>query len=192
MRDSDGMEGTVGIVGSITGIVAFGLKSATKIQAYIDTVNDADKSLQNLVVDVKSTASTLEQLGALIEQDSGVRVTPGAASDNNNKEDANTIRVANDEGVQHAIRLASQCKRGYTAILSLIAKDVGVSQDENGEVCLDNLDPHTMKIPTHRKLKLPFREARVTKLREDFAGFKINLLLHLCVFQLATLRIRSV
>lgn len=187
------MAEALGVVGSITGIVAFGLKSATIIQTYIDAVKDANQNLQNLVVEVKNTASTLEQLDALIERDSVLGIATGEASDNNgDKRRIATTRVINDEGVKHATILASQCKRAYTAILNLIAKDIGASQDENGEMCLDNLDADNMKVPTHRKLKLPLREARVTKLRQDFAGLKLNLLLHLCVMQLATLKIRSV
>ena len=193
MRDADGMAEALGVAGSITGIVAFGLKSATIIQTYIDAVNDADQNLQQLVAEVKSTALTLEQLNALIEQDSVVGVSTRDAGDNSgDKGGTKVIRVANDEGVQHAVNLASQCKQAYTAILNLIAKDIGAPQDENGEVCVDNLDPDNIKVPTHRKLKFPFREGRIKKLRKVFKALKLDLLVHLGVLNLATLWIGSV
>lgn len=182
------MAEALGAAGSIVGIAAFGLKSLTTIQAYVDAVSDADSNLHSLVIEVKATASTLKQLHDFIVHDQAAAVVVAAEGDGNIDSDnggSNSIRIANDEGVRQAIQLASQCKQVYTAIIKLIAKDVGAPRDGNGEVSLDDLSLDAVKTPAIQKFKWSLREPRVRKLREELAWLKFSLMLHLQVMELA-------
>ena len=63
------MAEALGAAGSIVGIVAFGLQFVTKIQMYIDTVENAENSFRNIALDISATASALDQINRFIEED---------------------------------------------------------------------------------------------------------------------------
>ncbi|KAI1414577.1 hypothetical protein F5Y13DRAFT_197574 [Hypoxylon sp. FL1857] len=162
------MADPLGAAGSIVGIAAFGLKFATTLQTYIEAVADARESLRDITFDVSATASALEQLHEFT------------------KTDENGKAIANDAGVQEVSRLASQCKKVYTAIIDLIAKAVGVPRDDNGEVSLDALDLNRLNVTSLiQKLKWPFKEPRIKKHQEELRWLKISLLFQLRLMELA-------
>ena len=189
------MAEALGAAGSIIGIAAFGLKSLTTVQAYVDAVSDAEHDLRNLVVEVGATASTLKQLHRFIVSDQAVAVvvsTGKTSTDGGGSADKKSIPVANDEAVRRAVQLATECKQVYTAILNLIAKDIGAQRDENGNIPLDSLDPDAVKTTTLRRLKWSFREPRVRKLREDLRWLKFSLMVQLQVMELGRLKLALV
>ncbi|OTA67870.1 hypothetical protein K449DRAFT_186168 [Hypoxylon sp. EC38] len=162
------MADPLGAAGSIVGIAAFGLQFATTLQTYIETVADARGTLRDIALDVSATASALEQLHEFT------------------KADENGKAIANDLGVQQVVRLATQCKQVYTAIIDLIAKAAGIPRDANGEVSLDALDLNTLNaISLMQKLIWPFKEPRIKKHQEELRWLKISLLFHLRLMELA-------
>ncbi|OTA87277.1 hypothetical protein M434DRAFT_35422 [Hypoxylon sp. CO27-5] len=162
------MADPLGAAGSIVGIAAFGLQFATTLQTYIETVADARGTLRDIALDVSATASALEQLHEFT------------------KADENGKAIANDLGVQQVVRLATQCKQVYTAIIDLIAKAAGIPKDANGEVSLDALDLNTLNaISLMQKLIWPFKEPRIKKHQEELRWLKISLLFHLRLMELA-------
>ncbi|KAI0833023.1 hypothetical protein F5Y06DRAFT_184522 [Hypoxylon sp. FL0890] len=168
------MADPLGAAGSIIGIAAFGLKFATTLQTYIEAVADARESLRDIAFDVSATASALEQLNEFINIDE------------------NGKAIANDSGVQQALRLAAQCKQVYTAIIDLIAKAAGVSRDGNGEESLDALDLDSLNATSlMQRLKWPFKEPRIKKHQEELRWLKISLLFHLRLMELAKTKMMS-
>ncbi|KAI0112651.1 hypothetical protein F4776DRAFT_640220 [Hypoxylon sp. NC0597] len=162
------MADPLGAAGSIVGIAAFGLQFATALQTYIETAADARETLRDIAFDISATASALEQLHEFT------------------KANENGKAIANDSGVQQVIRLATQCKQVYTAIIDLIAKAAGIPRDSNGQVSLDALDLNTLNaISLMQKLKWPFKEPRIKKHQEELRWLKISLLFHLRLMELA-------
>ncbi|OTB06137.1 hypothetical protein M426DRAFT_118791 [Hypoxylon sp. CI-4A] len=162
------MADPLGAAGSIIGIASFGLKFATTLQTYIEAVADARESLRDVAFDVSATASALDQLHEFIKSDHDGKA------------------VANESGVQQVTRLASQCKKVYTALINLLAKAAGVSKDDNGEVSLDALDlDGSSATSLIQKLKWPFKEPRIKKHQEELRWLKISLLFHLRLMELA-------
>ncbi|KAI0380754.1 hypothetical protein F5Y04DRAFT_91233 [Hypomontagnella monticulosa] len=162
------MAEAVGAVASIIGIAEFGLKFATTLQTYIETVVDARESWREITFDVSATASALEQLHRFTK--------PGE----------NGKAIANESGLEQVTRLALQCRQVYTAIIDLIAKAAGIPRDDNGDVSMDELDLDSLNSGSlMRRLIWPFQEHRVKKHREELRWLKISLLFHLRLMELA-------
>ncbi|KAI1499722.1 hypothetical protein F5X99DRAFT_388792 [Biscogniauxia marginata] len=169
----------LGAAGSIVGIAAFGLKFASTLQNYIDAVADADESLGLVAFDVSTTAGVLKQLKDFIEEDE-------TASRINEK------TIATEEGRKQVILLASQCEKVYIRLLDIIAGVFGVARDGNDNVSLDALDLGSMKaLKLGQKLKMPFKESRIKKHREELVLLRISLLLQLRVMELAKEKMMS-
>ncbi|KAI1376507.1 hypothetical protein F4677DRAFT_418715 [Hypoxylon crocopeplum] len=168
------MADPLGAAGSIVGIAAFGLKFATTLQTYIEAVADAQESLRDIVFDVSATASALEQIHDFV------------------KADLNGKAIATDPGLQQVLRLASQCKQVYTAVINLIAKAAGLQKNGNGDASLDALDLDILKATSLiQKLKWPFREPRIKKHRDELRWLKISLLFQLRLMELAKTKMTS-
>ncbi|KAI1491414.1 hypothetical protein F5X96DRAFT_476808 [Biscogniauxia mediterranea] len=143
----------VGAVATIVGIATFGLELAKKLKTYVSIVVDANDILRDLRIEVKATAKIIEQLNNFVKED--------------NADSARTrTRVLSEEGQNDILQLTSRC----SAVYKKLAKEIGIPQDGAA--------------PSYgRKFKLPFQEATIKKYREELVFLKLDLLLHINIFQ---------
>ena len=182
------MAEALGAAGSIVGIVAFGLQFVTKIQMYIDTVENAENSFRNIALDISATASALDQINRFIEEDRAT-AEKGKASSGQSK---NATPIISDPGQQHLAGLASQCKGMYMDTARLIAKKAGVPWDEKEEVLLNNLELGVEKASVLWKLKWPFKESQLIQHQIKLSHIKNSIFLQLYVTDLAKTKRMSV
>lgn len=100
----------VGATASIVGIVSFGLSLAKTLQAFIDSVIEAEETITLIVADVNATASTLKRLQDFIDQDKTT------------SQEQHRATVFNNTGIGEISALALQCHKVYVQIIVLIEK----------------------------------------------------------------------
>jgi hypothetical protein len=179
---------------SIVGIVSFGLGLAKTLQAFVDSVIEAEETIILIVAEVNATASTLKRLQDFIEQDK-------AASDQQHR-----TTIFNDTGLKEIGACALQCQKIYVQIIVLIekasmpngeegSKDTNppapAADDPNGPaVRLAVFSKNVTKLG--RKMKWPWLEPRIKRCQEHLGRLKVSLLLSLQVFFIAESRSRYV
>ena len=85
--------------GSIVSIVAFGMHLATTMHTNMETMDEADQTLDDVVFDVNTTASALKQLDTIIEKDRSYDAC---------------LRVLNEMGIRDVENLASNAAKSTT------------------------------------------------------------------------------
>lgn len=177
---------------SVVGIVSFGLGLAKSLQAFIDSMIEAGETITLIVADVNHTASTLQRLQDVIDQDK-------AAS-----EEEHRATVFNSIGVKEVDACALQCKRIYVQIIILIEK-ASMQNGEDGTKnvgsqgpAADDPDAPAMRLAAFsknvtklgRKMRWPWLEPRIKRLQQHLKNLKISLSLSLQVFLIAQNRSR--
>lgn len=179
---------------SVIGVVSFGLGLAKSLQAFIDSVIEADETITLIVAEVNATASTLKRLQDFIDQDK-------AASEQEHR-----ATVFNSTGIREIGVCALQCQKIYVQIIILIerasmqagedeSKDTGTQisvADELGKptVRLEAFSKNVTKLG--RKMRWPWLEPRIKRCQEHLGRLKVTLMLSLQVFLIAESRARYV
>lgn len=177
---------------SVIGVVSFGLGLAKSLQAFIDSVIEAEETITLIVAEVNNTTSTLKRLQDLIEQDK-------AASEQERR-----ATVFNEAGVKEIDACALQCQKIYVQIIILIEK-ASMQAGEDGPQDTgprapvpDDLSTPMVRLAAFnknvtklgRKMRWPWLEPRIKRCQEHLAGFKFNLMISLQVFLIAESRAR--
>lgn len=179
---------------SVVGIVSFGLGLAKSLQAFIDSVIEAEESITLVVAEVNATASVLKRLQDFIDQDK-------AAST-----EQHHVTVFNDAGIKEIGSCALQCQKIYVQIIILIEKasmqngedgrtgqgpQVPAADDPDGPaVLLAVFGKNVTKLG--RKMRWPWLEPRIKRCQDHLGRLKLSLLLSLQVFLIAESRARYV
>ncbi|KAK8045371.1 hypothetical protein PG993_005395 [Apiospora rasikravindrae] len=167
------MGDALGAAGSIVGIVAFGLKLATTLQTYVETVADAEQTLQDIAFEVSTTASALKQLQDLIEADALAT-------------QENRLPVLNANGKREIESLGRKCETVYQAIVHLLVKSNGADVEGHLAKSTSIADLEALKTKTlFGKLKWPWVEKKIKKHQGELRWLKMSLLLHIQIAQLA-------
>lgn len=179
---------------SVVGIVSFGLGLAKSLQAFIDSVIEAEETITLIVAEVNTTASTLKRLQDVIDQDK-------AAS-----EEEHRATVFNSIGVKEVDACALQCQKIHVQIIVLIEK-ASMPNGEDGSKDIGSQGPaadgpvepairlavfskNVTKLG--RKMRWPWLEPRIKRCQEHLGHLKLSLLLSLQVFSIAQSRSRYV
>lgn len=179
---------------SIVGIVSFGLGLAKSLQAFVDSVIEAEETIILIVAEVNATASTLKRLQDFIEQDKAT------------SEQQHRATVFNDLGLKEIGACALQCQKIYVQIIVLIekasmqdgkegSKDVRPQAPAAGDpnaaaVRLAVFSKNVTKLG--RKMRWPWLEPRIKRCQEHLGRLKVSLMLSLQVFFIAESRSRYV
>jgi hypothetical protein len=177
IRSSTAMAEALGVSGSISDIVGFGLQLAVTLQTYVEAVTDADGQLCEIAVDVNSTASTLKRLQGLIDADEAAGEGDAA------------LKIFKEDGVKDIETLAVQCKAIYRLIIALVNK--ATQKDGKAKPTEDGLELK-IKINAARSLRYPWCEPRLKSCEEQLRWLKMNLLFHLQLASLARFQIQCV
>lgn len=179
----------IGATASILGIASFGLGLAKSLQAFIDSVIEAEETIILIVAEVNSTASTLRDLQDFIDRDR-------AAS-----KEEHRATVFSTTGIKEVSTCALQCQRIYVQIIILIekasmqvgedgSKDAGpqspAAADLNTRLAVFN--KHITKLG--RKMRWPWLEPRIKRCQEHLGRLKASLMLRLLVVSIAQTRVR--
>lgn len=168
------MAESVRAAGSIVAIVAFGMQLATTIHTYMDTVDEADQRLRDIVFDVNVTVSALKQLDVIIQKD---------------KDNDTGSTVLKEEGVRDIENLASKCRQVYQNIIKLLHKANG--KEPVISVSEWMINPSLPRpLSTLEKLRWPWLAPRISRCHDELRWLKISLLLALQMTNLAHLQIR--
>lgn len=181
-----------GATASIVGIVSFGLGLAKGLQAFVDSVIEAEETIILTVADVNSTASTLKDLQDFIDQDK-------AAS-----KEQHRATVFNTTSIKEISDCALQCQRIYVQIITLIEK-ASMQVDEDGGKDTGPQAPAAEDVSApaarlavfsknvhklSRKMRWPWLEPRIKRCQEHLGRLKANLMLRLLVVSIAESRAR--
>lgn len=179
---------------SVIGIVSFGLGLAKSLQAFIDSVIEAEETITLIVAEVSTTASTLKRLQEVIDQDKTA------------SEEEHRATVFNSIGIKEIDACALQCQKIYIQIIVLIEK-ASMQNGEDGSKDIGTQGPaadgpvepairlavfskNVTKLG--RKMRWPWLEPRIKRCQEHLGRLKISLLLSLQVFSIAQSRSRYV
>lgn len=181
-----------GATASIVGIISFGLGLAKSLQAFIDSVIEAEETITLIAAEVNATTSTLKRLQNFIDQDR-------AAS-----KEQNRATVFNDTGINEIGMCALQCQKIYVQIILLIEKaSMPASEDGSKDktpqapAAVDQ-DPPVVRLAVFsknvtrmgRKMRWPWLEPRIKRCQEHLGRLKVSLMLSLQVFLIAESRAR--
>lgn len=154
-------------LGSILGVAAFGLQLSTSIHTYVEAVWEAKDRLRDVAIDINSTASTLRQLQCLIDAD-----------------EAQTIKVFRDDGLDEINNLATSCGKVYSLIVILLTK--AGTPKKGGKVSAESIDPLALKTSVlTRHMQWSWLAPRIKRCQGQLRLFKTKLLLNLQLAQLA-------
>lgn len=165
------MAEALGAAGSIVGIVGFALQLSNTLQVYVETVAECEEIIKEIVFDINSTASALQQLQKFLEDDgkhSGNDVQPGSVT---------------RQGQLEAKRLASKCERVYNNIVTLVIKASGKGE---GEESLDETLATLQNLQTvtfSRKLRWPWLHPKIQRSQNELRWLKVSLMFQLIIFQ---------
>lgn len=182
-----------GATASIVGIVSFGLGLAKSLQAFIDSVIEAEETIILIVADVNSTTSTLKDLQDFIDYDK-------AAS-----KEQNRTTVFNATSIKEISACALQCQKIYVQIIILIEKaSIQVGEDGSKETRAQNPAADDLSTPAARlavfsehvakfgcRMRWPWLEPRMRRCQEHLGRLKASLMLRLLVASIAGSRIHS-
>ncbi|KAL1852467.1 hypothetical protein Daus18300_012148 [Diaporthe australafricana] len=182
----------VGATASIVGIVSFGLGLAKSLQAFIDTIIEAEETITLIVADVNATASTLERLNDFIGKDK----TSG--------QEQHRVTVFNDKGIKEIEACALQYQKVYVQIIILIEKAIkqavedGPAETTPQASVAGDMSAYTVRLAAFsnnvsklsRRMKWPWLEPRIKRCQEHLGLLKLSLMLSLQVFLIAESRIR--
>ncbi|KAM0325503.1 hypothetical protein ACHAQA_007490 [Verticillium albo-atrum] len=196
------------VVGLAVGVVGLGLDLSTRLQTYIEGVKDAGDRLSELASDVSATASTVQQLASLLEDDRTAVVAgkqPQAAvgvQDSHNQPSGepdeesiesrlplpNLQLLFTDEGRWATEAALRRCKKTYDAIVTILvsatADSAGRTQALLSNVGLSDLTAAKLaRLKT--KAKWPWLEPRVKACLKQLKAVKLDLLLNLHIANLA-------
>lgn len=179
---------------SISAVASFGQGLAKSLQAFVDSVIEAEETMILVVAEVNATALTLKRLEGFIDQDK-------AAS-----EEEHRATVFNDKGVEEIDKCARLCQKIYVQIIILIEK----ARMQNGEDGRDDIgsqgpaadDPDAPAIrlavfsknvtKMGRNMRWPWLEPRIKRCQEHLARLKLSMMLSVQVFLIAESRARYV
>ncbi|KAK2599731.1 hypothetical protein N8I77_011461 [Diaporthe amygdali] len=112
----------VGATASIVGVVSFGLSLAKSLQAFIDTIIEAEETITLIIAEVNATTSTPERLRDFIDQDKA------------SSEEQHHATVFNNTAVEEIGACALQCQKIYVQIIVLIEKaSMQAGEEEAGD-----------------------------------------------------------
>jgi hypothetical protein len=103
----------------IASIAKIGLQIAAAIQTYVQAFDESDRSLADVAINIYNSASALEQLRKIIDEDESARIQQ------------NPLYVLKDEGRTQIEALAAQCHRLYNAIIDFVSKARRPGQEAN-------------------------------------------------------------
>ncbi|KAK4168194.1 hypothetical protein QBC43DRAFT_366687 [Cladorrhinum sp. PSN259] len=168
------MADPIGVTASIIGIVSFGLKLGTTLQAWLETASEADDWIRDIIFDVNTTTSVLRQLQEIIDDDKLAA------------KQQNRPTLLKPEGLERIQLLADQCEKSYKAIIVLVYK--ASSQESKEPPSLETPNSNLIKSLTLlRRLRWPLREPRARRCREDLRWLKVSLLLQLQIVNISHL-----
>jgi hypothetical protein len=165
-----------GAAGSIVGIVEVGLKLATTLQTYVESIRDAEERIRDVAVDVNSTASALRQLGEILEADKVAVVQK-------------TTKVFKDEGRNEIEVLAEHCGKMYATITLLVTKAGSAGLHRKTAVKALSARPLAISSLGH-DWKWSWLEPRIKRSQEQLRWLKLNLLFDLQLAGLARYQLR--
>lgn len=179
---------------SVVGIVSFGLGLAKTLQAFIDSVIEAEETITLIVAEVNATASTLERLQDFIDQDK------------TGSQEQHRPTVFNNTAAKEIGACAAQCQKIYVQIIILIekasmqngedgSKDIGsqgpaVDDPDGPAIRLADFSKNVTKLG--RRMRWPWLEPRIKRCQEHLGRLKVSLMLSLQVFFIAESRARYV
>lgn len=180
---------------SVVGIVSFGLSLAKTLQAFIDSVIEAEETITLIVADVNATASTLKRLQDFIDEDKTT------------SQEEHRATVFNATGIQEIGACALQCQKIYFQIIFLIEK-ASMQAGEDGSKNIGSQSTPAAEDPDApairlavfsknvtklgRKMRWPWLEPRIKRCQEHLGRLKVSLMLSLQVFFIAESRARYV
>jgi hypothetical protein len=166
---------------SITAVVSVGLHLATTLQTYITAFHEAGEDFGDIVLNITSTASALTQLQRIIDSDKAVET------------DQSPGKVFKNEGREHIMALAAQCRKVYNAIPVLVILAGHSKRRWKAKLPLDyqEMPPFEISSISHN-LQWPWLEPWIKRCQEQLEWLEINLLLILQLAALAQVQIRSV
>ena len=173
------MAETVKVVIPIADVVAHGLELATILQTYIEADGGEPGEIDDVSLEISSTASILRQLQEIIDADK----TCTAAQTN--------LQVLKDDGRDEIEVLAAYCEKTFTTIITLVTKT------RTAELW-GKMPAHFTNAPTGivgslcHCTKWRWLNPRIKRCHEQLRWLKLNLLLHLQLANLARAQIRLV
>ncbi|KAK7718942.1 hypothetical protein SLS63_010355 [Diaporthe eres] len=144
----------IGATASIVGIVSFGLGLAKSLQAFIDSVIEAEETITLIVAEVNATASTLKRLQDFIDQDKTT------------SEEEHRATVFNGTGIREIAVCALQCQKIYVQIIILIegaSMQAGEDEGKDTETHIpiaDELNKPTARLEAFSKNVFLIAESR--------------------------------
>ena len=172
------------VLGTVVGVVGFGLQLATTLQTYMELTFEAEDALRDIVFEVNATASALKQLQTIVDAD---KALPDAQS---------ASRVFKDGGLREVEALDIKCETVYKVVVRLIQK-ASSSDDDAGQATASSkhaaLDPWSLKpMNVFRKLRWPWLVPRINRCQGQLRWLKISLLVTLQLANLAQQQLRYV
>jgi len=154
----------IGVAGSAVGIAGFGLQITTILQTYIEASLEADDRIREIANDINATASALQRLQAVIDEDE--KLAEG--------------RVFNVEGLKSVNRISLQCDAVFKRTVELL-NNAGRPGAElsNSERAKD------LKLHTLDHLKWPWLEPKILRCRQELERLLLKMLLMLQISSLA-------
>jgi hypothetical protein len=154
----------IGMAGSAVGIAGFGLQIATVLQTYIEASLEADDRIREIANDINATASALQRLQAVIDEDE--KLVEG--------------RVFNVEGLKSVTRISLQCDVVFKRTVELLNKAGRPGAElSNSERAKD------LKLQTLDHLKWPWLEPKILRCRQELERLLLKILLILQISSLA-------
>jgi hypothetical protein len=161
----------------IASIAKIGLQIAAAIQTYVQAFDESDRSLADVAINIYNSASALEQLRKIIDEDESARIQQ------------NQLYVLKDEGRTQIEALAAQCHRLYNAIIDFVSKARRPGQEANLSVS----HPETISFTASsisETLKWRWLDPRIERCQKLLKWLEINLAFVLQLALLARFQIR--
>lgn len=163
---------------SIAEVVGFGTHLATTLQTYANAFSETSSYLQDIVSSINSTASALSQLQKIIDADTAV------------EHHQSPEKVLKDEGCEHIMVLAAQCRKIYRLICEII---IMAECGWGAKLPSNNWEMPLFDISSiSHRLEDPWLEPWIKRCREELEWLEISLLLILQLTTLAQFQIWSV
>lgn len=157
------MAEVIGVVGAALAIAEQGLKLSQSIYDYVEKVRVADKDVQNIANDVRSTAIVLKELGANLERDEA-------------------SAICSKEFFQAFDKNIKDCSKAFGNIEDMLQKSIKTFQETP---LSDESTKKVSNLSTGEKFKWPFKRTKIGMLRNDLDRQKADLQMKLHVFMLA-------
>lgn len=165
------MAEALGAAGSIVGIAAFGLQLSNTLRIYVEALIDYEDSIWVISLHIEATASALQRLHGLIQNDRTALEGAGPS-------------LLKKDGLDEITSSSTQCKRVYEEIAVLIAKAAGQhdkkGNGQEGQVDLNALNNTTL----YHRMRWPWLEPQIRRKQGQLRSIQNHILFYMNAVQL--------